>query len=500
MILTVGRTYARSSKDGGFTLIEVMVAALLLLVAMAGFVPFFLSGLGQASSVRYKSIATNIAREHMEQIRQLDYREVESYSATETYKRDESATSIPFSVDCMVVEDTASKLKKVTITVAWVGPPKVSAASITTLVYQQFLGPRGAFLEVNPTSSDPLGTPFRMITGSRPTPKTVIVKYHLAESDWGFVYTDLNQPTMAKIPGVYMRLDFVDDQGIRIPVGEADDDNKITNVFIPPPTVGTDGRVKDIWFEYSFDANLIPDGYWEIQATAYNSRNEPGNTWRLRVRVEMGPPAAPTTFVATPQDDNQTVILTWTGGSERDRDHYVLTRYSYHADGSSNTWSTELPALDSEYTDQGSIASAVDPWGLDGSKNSYEYDLYAVDTIGQQGDAAHANTQLPPSVTTTTTTPPTTIPPATTSTSTTTTTLGGYSGIIENTLYTTWSITIKNASGQVVYSGSVGVSTSTTVAGLAKGDFSITATTTGRTVEASFKMPARNGKSILTLR
>ena len=47
------------------------MVAMLLLVALAGIVPFFLTGLA-ASTVRYKSIASNIARERMEEIRRLD--------------------------------------------------------------------------------------------------------------------------------------------------------------------------------------------------------------------------------------------------------------------------------------------------------------------------------------------------------------------------------------------------------------------------------------------
>ena len=66
----------RSSAEAGFGLIELMVATLLLLIVMAGFLPLFLQGLSQSSAARFKSVATNIAREKIEQIRQLDYREI----------------------------------------------------------------------------------------------------------------------------------------------------------------------------------------------------------------------------------------------------------------------------------------------------------------------------------------------------------------------------------------------------------------------------------------
>ena len=68
--------HLKRKRSRGFTLVEVLIASLLLMLAMAGIVPFFIGGLNQASTVRYKSLATNIARERMEQIRQLDYREI----------------------------------------------------------------------------------------------------------------------------------------------------------------------------------------------------------------------------------------------------------------------------------------------------------------------------------------------------------------------------------------------------------------------------------------
>ncbi len=63
-------------RPRGFTLIEIMVGLTVLLIAMAGLVPLFIAGLNQSSSVRYKSTAANIAQEKIEEIRQLDYREI----------------------------------------------------------------------------------------------------------------------------------------------------------------------------------------------------------------------------------------------------------------------------------------------------------------------------------------------------------------------------------------------------------------------------------------
>jgi Tfp pilus assembly protein PilV len=171
-------------ESAGFTLIEIMVAMLLLFFALAGIVPFFLSGLSQASTVRYKSIASNIARERMEEIRRLDYREItedatEGPTLTERFGTTAIQRDISFTLDYEVTAEAYEQgtLKKVTVNVAWTGPPTVSAASIITMIHQQFLGPRGALLELIPTYADPLNTPFPWIRGN------TTVRYHLAEAD-----------------------------------------------------------------------------------------------------------------------------------------------------------------------------------------------------------------------------------------------------------------------------------------------------------------------------
>jgi type II secretory pathway pseudopilin PulG len=319
------------------TLIEIMVAALVLLIAMAGMVPFFLTGLSQASSLRFKSLANNIAREKMEEIRQLDYREIyteennldqiaegepsfgsrtlESLFDTSTVERD---ASFDISYDVNVAPYQEGYLKEVTVNVTWEGPPRVSAAQITTLVHQQFLGPRGSRLTINPPGTqDPLGTPFKLLNYS----STASVQYYIAQADWGLVYDNLDTTPVAK--NVYMRLALFDQNGQCITLGDSSDEFKIANLN----STTVDGRLESVWFQYDgFDPAAIPDGYWELRAVAYNVYDEPGNTWRLMVRVEKDAPAAPSSFVATPQADNETVVLTWAGGPERDRSRYILQR------------------------------------------------------------------------------------------------------------------------------------------------------------------------------
>ncbi len=119
---------------------------------------------------------------------------------------------------------------------------------------------------------------------------------------------------------------FRDDAGGKVGALEVD------NTGLHATAAGSPAAVDDIWFQYSFDARTIPDGYWDLMVTMRNYFEEPGNTWILRVRVEKGPPDPPTDFIATATSDT-TVSLTWLPGTEQDRARYVLERMEVDAGG-----------------------------------------------------------------------------------------------------------------------------------------------------------------------
>lgn len=489
----------------GMTLIEIMVAGLILLVAMAGIVPFFLTGLSQASTLRMKSVANNIAREKMEEIRQLDYREIytesnrvsdpalgtrtlESLFGTSTVARD-SAFDISYVVNVSPYDE--GYLKEVTVNVSWQAPPEASPAMITTLVHQQFLGPRGSRLTIEPAYSDPLGTPFPLLSNSTPT----TVRYYIAEADWNLVYDGLDGTPVAK--DVYMRLALYDANGQVITLGDPAKDYKIIKDKLHY-SVDAGGQVDAVWFATTFNASAIPDGYWELRAVAYNLYDEPGNIWRFMVRIEKEAPDAPGDFLATAQDDNQTVILTWAGAAERDRTRYVVERRLW--DGAKwLPWVTVIDDLNpnlSTYTDVGDVPSASDPWGDATHKNYYEYSLYAVDkgSPGLTGASTEVTVLLPPPVTTSSTA--TTVAPPTTAT-----TAPAPSDVsIQNLSSVTYSITIKNDSGIVIYTGAVNKNKTVTITGLVAGSYQIIATASGLpTITQSFTVPQQAGQIVLTI-
>ncbi len=486
----------------GFTLMEVIVAATLLLVALAGIVPFFVTGLSQASTVRYKSIATNVARECVEKIRQLDYREIsdgdEEDGGIQTLQ-DRFGTSvaergITFTISYNVDREGygSGSLKKVTVDVTW-ADESVSAAgaSITTLIHQQYLGPRISALTVEPATADPLHTPFRMLNEATRT----TVKIHIAEADWGLVYDNLGEATMAPREGVYARLVLFDSSGQPFLLGDPASDHMITGLAY---TTNFEGAISDVYFYYEFQSETVPDGYWEMRGTVYNKYDEPGNVWRLEVRAENGPPGQPDlTVTAT---DDETVEVTWYGAPERDRAYYVLERRWL----GSPTWSTLASDLDPDatsYPDHGSVVGHVDPWGDDTTTNEYEYRLWAVDIANKSGEvnADTAGCTIPTTTTTnpssTTTSSTTTSTTSTSTTSTTVFTTGG--GTVVNHINKTYSVVVRGPGGPYYYSVD-GLAT-ITISGLPAGSYSITAAHGSTVVTSSFTLPDRDGTVLLEI-
>lgn len=511
----------------GFTLIEIMVATLLLLIVMAGFVPFFLSALERSSAARYQSAATNIGREMMEEIRQLDYREIQEDTAQPTNPANlsnrlgttASVRGTPFNIAYAVENSTSGggQLKKVTVTVSWTGTPAGQPAVVTSLIHQQFLGPRGSLLEVRPAgnvTSDPLGTPFPLITG------TLTARYHIASADWDLVYNNLNQSGMAA-RDVYLRLAFVNDAGLTLSLGTSTSDYRIGKTALGY-SVGADGKVNDVWFDYAFDSSTIPDGYWELQAVAYNEYDQPGNMWRLRLRIDHSPPSAPTSLLAVAGADEQSILVSWVPGDEGDREHWVLERRTRAPDGTwPSTWTTvtTLAGTASLCNDVGNAAAMTDPWGSVslGVTNFYEYRLWAIDWAGNVGTAATAQEQVPGAGSTTTTTggttttgtgsTTTTAAPTTTTTAPTTTTTSGpvyYSVTIRDNTSKPYDITVKDAASNTVFTGSVAKNGGTLqVTGLAPGSYQIRAVEvvngTPRVINTSFSVPAQAGQIVLDI-
>lgn len=217
-------------------------------------------------------------------------------------------------------------------------------------------------------------------------------------------------------------------------LGDEDKLYKIDNSYLHC-TVDAGGNITDVYFQYPgiTDPSIIsvtPDGYWEMRACVFNEWDQPGNTWRLPCRVETGVPAAPTDVIASSYGDN-TILLQWTPGEERDRLRWELFRIRRGDDGIWPPWPNTPTAIVSpftaQYSDVGNVLLLTDPWGTLDTTNAYQYLIRAVDVAGQPGGEAVSPVAYVPGETTSTTAP------TTTTLVTSTTTESTYTVLLSNT-------------------------------------------------------------------
>jgi hypothetical protein len=317
-----------------------------------------------------------------------------------------------------------------------------------------------------------------------------------------------------------VRFTFANDAGGIYSLGDAEADYRIGPDHLHFTTA--DGQLTDVWFEYTFNVAAghtdpatgdwvwhLPDGYWELRAVAYNQYDQPGNMWRLRVRVENGAPTRLVNLYAVPSEDNETIELFWSGGPETDRARYVLWRSTWDPEIENwGPWVTVSENLDPKattYVDEGSVIAQTHPWGSDEISNYYWYWLYAVDKCspGKQGLGASAFADLPPETTTTTTAIEASGLPSTTTTSTTSTTAASaYTVSIKNSAGNHYDVVVKNGQNQTVLSSTrVKKGDTLTVPNLPAGSYQIYATSNnGKAArEHSFSLPAQAGEIVYTI-
>ncbi len=384
----------------------------------------------------------------------------------------------------------AGILKEVSVEVGWTDGPTESPTRLTTLFHQQYVGPRISWMDVSPEPlSDEPTTPFGVL--QQDWPHTIYC--HVAEADWGLVIDNLNQPGMTA-RDAHLRLAMVDDNDVAVQLGDPAQDYEIRGLQY---TI-TDGVVSDVYIPFTIDSGDLSDGYWEFRGVIFNQYDEPGNVWRLRLRVENGGPAAPSPFMAVPQYGDESIMLYWSGGSERDRDHYCIQR----RDKPGADWKSwvnldmDVDPNATSFLDQGSIATMIDPWGTESTPHYYQYRIWAVDADGNSGwvvgDVAYSlEVRIPPSIPVTTTT---IAPELTTTTvvSSTTTTLTAalFSITIVNNDNKVYTILIEPGDPtQSDINTNVNKNSSLVLNNLPAGSYNITASANGRTTRyASFTL------------
>ncbi len=369
-------THTRRSQ-AGFSFVELLVTIIIAGIAFAAMVPVFLSAQEKNSADEVRNIALNLAQQKIEQIRQLDWSQIEAdeahpsslpnlynssfaggdFGPTWTTDRGRS-----FNVDYQV-EDVASPTvagvtayKAVTVTVSWQPPPSpVKSVRITTFVYRQYSGAKITTLKAAPLDRD-WHVPDAQVPAYLPDDSETV-------DDWpGYIFGPTKLTATTDSPAEFVTFYVYSGDGSEITASlQVMAPNSNTTTFETPlwtPPAGMDG-----W--YFFTAVATAGGY-------------SGNTMQQPYYVETGPPLAPTGLTAVTGDG--TTLLTWTRTASPDLSHYNVYR------GTTSGAETLLASnVDAEaYEDDTAVNGTM-----------YFYRVTAVDILGKESPRSDAVSVIP---------------------------------------------------------------------------------------------------------
>jgi prepilin-type N-terminal cleavage/methylation domain-containing protein len=350
-------------REGGFSLIELLVAMVIATVFFAVAVPMFVQAMRASAQDRTRVLALNAAQDRIEKIHQLAYNQVEadklhpeltpnlynSDFANEqfgpTWKVKTAAGTRLLTVDYVVAPHAAvsghsAAYKQVTITALWTtssqGGPQQHSVVLSTIVYAQFAGPQITTFVVGPIISD-------LITSTSVTLTATINSGDLQ----AMLPATINGTTLSG----YVTFKISSASGgasAKTITVLYNDTATYTTTWLAPGGTG------------------VADGFYTFEATAYSTTDYAGNSWQISKRIETGGPPAVTDLSAFGSSTAGGVEVSWTGVTANDLDHYVVMRTL----GATTTVAPKLSVGSTAYTDVTAVAN------LD-----YTYTVTAVDAL-----------------------------------------------------------------------------------------------------------------------
>jgi len=297
------RTAARPGRgEGGFTIIEVMVASLLLLVGILAVLETYNGALRTTTTSNARVAATNLARELVETAREIDYSGLQSVTAqaqarglgsgtpwtierrgiayrvtattcvfdspTDGYATTAPAT--PCQTNAAGVDTNGDDFRRVTFDLRWDDAGRERLMSQTTLVVNPAggLGPR--ILSISP----------------------------------------LTQTITANVASVGVVWTTTDAQSLRWEVDDGSSKGAIsgTTSFTATWNIGTSGSGTEVF-----------DGSYTMTARSFDERDVPGESRRADIVLNRRAPYAPTGFVGGHNTRlGDWVELEWSPNRERD--------------------------------------------------------------------------------------------------------------------------------------------------------------------------------------
>ncbi|OCC14308.1 hypothetical protein DBT_2297 [Dissulfuribacter thermophilus] len=120
------------NSTGGFTLVEALIAILILSIMLLGLIPAFIRAYNINYELASRDTAIDIAQEVLEQARSSGYSSVTS--GIQTIYRRIKKTTIPYTVNTTVTDLFDGDLKNVKVVVYWTIKGEQKSYSLTTVV------------------------------------------------------------------------------------------------------------------------------------------------------------------------------------------------------------------------------------------------------------------------------------------------------------------------------------------------------------------------------
>ena len=367
-----------SRGRAGFSMVELLVTVLIAGIAFAAMVPLFVQAQQKNVDDNMRVMTLQLARDRIEKIRQLDYDSITQanlddetfadaqFGNTYVLKSGAGSTrnvSVTYTVTNQPAgaPDGTESYKKVEVSVSWTAPPSpVYPAVLSTVVYKQYAGPQIIEFDIDPNVLEEVTPDVWNITG---TPTAIDV--YIAPDDIGLM---IPAGQMDQTKWGYVRYAVTSLNGTQI---VAED--------VRVPVTGEPGH-----YTWTWDNSVVADGIYVIQAVAYSSAKQQGNSVSIAIMVKVKNPPQPTNLTGTPSDGQ--IQLTWDATPITDflpSGHYALETST---DGV--TWSVLAPNL--------TLPLYLDGGLTNGSDHYYRVRVY--DTDGNASPYSLALGPLQPGV------------------------------------------------------------------------------------------------------
>jgi prepilin-type N-terminal cleavage/methylation domain-containing protein len=422
------RHVTNAGAQHGFSLIELLVTILLAGIVFGAMVPLFVGASAKSAADNMRTIATQVAQDKIEKLRQLDYDAINAQNlvtdratfaggqfADFNYSQGgvNKVIHVQFNLDTQPhgVPAGQEQYKIVQVETWWDGPPNpVYHTILQTNVYKQYAGPQLVDFVVQYGDGSDIGS---IIVNNPDGSQSQLEAIDQLPIELSAQLATADVGTLTPADGSFGLVQFsiTNAQGTVIasqavyPNAAAQQSHNNDGAQWGT-SFGVSGTAHD-WYWWNWSGAVssggtvgggMYDGLYTFQAAGQSAGKFWGNSCARTYRVETGPPPAPTGLTATGANGN--VVLTWLTSSATDVAYYTV----YKATSATGPWSAipdpADPSATLEFTTPNYNDSSVT------NDTTYYYRVQAVDDLNNWSQPSDV-VSVVPTASVSDTTPPT---------------------------------------------------------------------------------------------